>query len=245
MNNYVIPRMCISSTFPSFPLLVFATAVLPPCTVSPLLRWSFSGIIIFPIFSPSFSVLIAPPWAHAMERLNALDGDSLQSFWGLFELWLFFASAFSSLLLFSFLYHFSPIWQEDPCAACSSRTSQLYLLSLAKNHCLVIVYPASPLSFTCTPLAHLCLWLSSCSSTALGLLLESVGVDALCQVILSLGKSPTVHGKLALTCLCTGSDGWLRISILAVVGPMAHVFWCWVSCAAAQMKGGALCSDCD
>lgn len=52
--------------------------------------------------------------------------------------------------------------------------------------------------------------------TAFGLQSKS-RVDALCQVILSLGKSATGHGKMALTCLYTGSDGWVPVSVAALV----------------------------
>lgn len=42
------------------------------------------------------------------------------------------------------------------------------------------------------------------------------GLDALCQVILSLGKSAPGYGKMAFTCLHAGSDGWLPICVASL-----------------------------
>lgn len=70
---------------------------------------------------------------------------------------------------------------------------------------------------SCVASCSICLWSGSCSFTALGLLSNKEGaLDALCQVILSLGKSAPGYGKMAFTCLCTGSDGWLPICVAAV-----------------------------
>lgn len=43
------------------------------------------------------------------------------------------------------------------------------------------------------------------------------GFDALCQVILSLGKSAMGHGKMALTCPHAGSDRWLPVYSMALM----------------------------
>lgn len=40
--------------------------------------------------------------------------------------------------------------------------------------------------------------------------------DKLFPVILSLGKSALAYGKMALTCLYAGSDGWLPVSVSAL-----------------------------
>lgn len=86
------------------------------------------------------------------------------------------------------------------------------------------------LAFMCA-LSLVCRWPSSCGFTALGLHSKR-GVDALCQVILSLGKSAMGNGKMALTCLHTGSDGWLPVSFAALMaqGPCLLVLSETCSC---------------
>ena len=86
------------------------------------------------------------------------------------------------------------------------------------------------LALTCA-LLLICLWPSSCGFTALGLLSKR-GVDTLCQVILSLRKSAMGYGKIALTRLHLGSDGWLPISIAALMaqGPCLLVLSETCSC---------------
>lgn len=80
-------------------------------------------------------------------------------------------------------------------------------------------------------LSLICRWPGSCGFTALGLQSKS-GVDALCQVILSLGKSAMGHGKMTLTCLHTCSDGWLPVSTAALMaqGPCLLVLSEMCSC---------------
>lgn len=86
------------------------------------------------------------------------------------------------------------------------------------------------LAFMCVLLLSCC-WPGSCGFTALGLHSKS-GVDALCQVILSLGKSAMGHGKMTLTCLHAGSDGWLPVSTEALMaqGPCLLVLSEMCSC---------------
>lgn len=95
---------------------------------------------------------------------------------------------------------------------------------------------SSPAPPVCLALPHfhvcpLAIGLAAVPFTAFGLQSKS-RVDALCQVILSLGKSATGHGKMALTCLHTRSDGWLPVSVAALVaqGPRALVLSETCSC---------------
>lgn len=97
-------------------------------------------------------------------------------------------------------------------------------------------HSSSPAPPVCLALPHfhvcpLAIGLAAVPFTAFGLQSKS-RVDALCQVILSLGKSPTGHGKMALTCLHTRSDGWLPVSVAALVaqGPRALVLSEMCSC---------------
>lgn len=160
---------------------------------------------------------------------------------------------FSSLPLFLW-YHFFPAWHKGTCVASLSwRPSKFICLSLmAISHCHNTKLPTidreclfnhdssssslSPSVWLRLAFMHalllVCRWPSSCGFTALGLHSGEGGFDALCQVILSLGKSAMGYGKMALTCLHTGSDGWLPVSIAALMaqGPCLLVLSETCSC---------------
>lgn len=106
-----------------FPLLPNFT-LFPPWTVTSITLILFFPSIIFSICTLYFNASVPPPYAHATERLNALNGDSFQPFRGLSKLWLAYASAFSSLLLFSDTIFFQPgtrvcVWQVCHCGPLS------------------------------------------------------------------------------------------------------------------------------
>lgn len=174
-----------------------------------------------------------------MERLNAINGDSFQPFRPL-------NCGSAMLLLFLFFFSFSCnfffffclcVWQVCCCGTfiCLSLMAVSHYhntkLPTIERECLFNQpgHSSSPCpaclfgfaSLSCVSSRH---WPGSCAFPAFGLQSKS-RVEALCQVILSLGKSATGHGKMALTCLHAGSDGWLPVSAAALVaqGPLALV----------------------
>lgn len=146
-------------------------------------------------------------------RTTTLSGDSFQPFQSFCKLWLAFY--FRSFV-------FTSPWPEGMYVANKSLglfcSSLIVFTPLAISRCPLLAVRLH-LALTCVFSCPSAFWPNSCGFAALGLL--SKGVDALCQIILSLGKSATADGKMALTCLRASSDGWLPVSTvdLSAKGP--------------------------
>lgn len=159
--------------------------------------WFYLHYYFFFSFYPSFIHDCIPLSTPAMERLKALNGDSFSLCGAFFAKASAFSSPFISWYLFSTRcmraahVHHSALKDTD--------TNKKALTS--QSSCCLAACPLARL-----PLAQQ-LWLYSPWPPF------KKGVDALCQVILSLGKSAMSYGKTALTCLCSGSDEWLPVSI--------------------------------
>ncbi len=193
MNHHNLHHFHIQNHFnisPFFHSSAEFDAVLTLNCVTSITMIFFFFSIIFSISALYLTASVAPPYAHAVERLNALNGDSFQPFRGLSKLWLFFASAFSSLLLFFLITFFqfgtgACVWQVCHCGSLSLFILSLIEISHSLNTKLLTIdreclfnhnsYSSSlslPVSLCHAFMCALLLvrhWPSSCGFTALGL----------------------------------------------------------------------------